>query len=122
MEEKKRLAQEEEDAEKIAFASIDWHDFVIVETVEFTEADDHIDLPPPLSLKQLESMSLVEKKTAAMISAAQPKPMEIEGDDDDGEMDVEMDEDTDEEEIEKPVVVQSKTAELAGPDSKRRRH
>ncbi|TGZ84929.1 Surp module [Ascodesmis nigricans] len=53
--------EEEEDAERVAYAQIDWHDFVVVETVVFTEADDQTDLPPPTSLNQLQSASLEEK-------------------------------------------------------------
>ena len=33
------LQQAEEDAERIAFLQIDWHDFVVVETVEFKDDD-----------------------------------------------------------------------------------
>ena len=55
----------------VAYASIDWHDFVIVETVEFTEADDQMDLPPPMSLSELENMSLAQKRMNAMIQPAQ---------------------------------------------------
>lgn len=32
--------------------SIDWHDFAIVETIEFEEGEEG-ELPPPMSLKQL---------------------------------------------------------------------
>ncbi|CAH1762760.1 12771_t:CDS:10 [Entrophospora sp. SA101] len=49
-----------------AYASIDWHDFVIVETVEFTEADETIDLPPPMSIMELENMTLAQKKMASV--------------------------------------------------------
>jgi splicing factor 3A subunit 1 len=50
----------------VAYASIDWHDFVIVETVEFTEADETIDLPPPMSIMELENMTLAQKKMASV--------------------------------------------------------
>jgi splicing factor 3A subunit 1 len=53
--------EEKEDAEKRAFAEIDWHDFVIVETVLFTPEDDHVELPPPTSLSDLQSASLEQK-------------------------------------------------------------
>ncbi|KAF2488869.1 hypothetical protein BU16DRAFT_553635 [Lophium mytilinum] len=55
--------QEEEQAEKdkLEFAQIDWHDFVVVETVEFTEVDDQADLPPPTSKNALQSASLEQK-------------------------------------------------------------
>jgi splicing factor 3A subunit 1 len=54
----KQQKEEEEEAEKIAYAQIDWHDFVVVETVLFTDADEQADLPPPTSLNDLQSASL----------------------------------------------------------------
>lgn len=53
----------------VAYASIDWHDFVVVETVEFTDADEQSELPPPMSLAELESMSLAQKRMASMPEA-----------------------------------------------------
>lgn len=64
-EQQKMKKEEEEEQERIAYAQIDWHDFVVVETVLFTEADDHSELPPPTSLNDLQSASLEQK---AMIS------------------------------------------------------
>ena len=65
----KQKKEEEEEAEKIAYAQIDWHDFVVVETVLFTDADELADLPPPTSLNDLQSASLEQK---AMMSLARP--------------------------------------------------
>ncbi|KKY21001.1 putative pre-mrna splicing factor [Phaeomoniella chlamydospora] len=65
----KQKKDEEEEAERIAYAQIDWHDFVVVETVLFTDADDQADLPPPTSLNELQSASLEQK---AMMSLARP--------------------------------------------------
>ena len=45
----------------MAYAQIDWHDFVVVETVVFTEADDSADLPPPTTLSDLQYASLEQK-------------------------------------------------------------
>ncbi|CAG8666978.1 4793_t:CDS:2, partial [Dentiscutata heterogama] len=72
----------------VAYASIDWHDFVIVETVEFTEADETIDLPPPMSIIELENMTLAQKKMASVniVETHEDKAAEI---------DMEMDEDVD---------------------------
>jgi splicing factor 3A subunit 1 len=66
--------QEEEEKERIEFQQIDWQDFVVVESVLFTEADDQQDLPPPTSLNDLQSASLEQK--AAM--SLQPAHMRIE--------------------------------------------
>ncbi|CAG8437108.1 4206_t:CDS:2 [Diversispora eburnea] len=64
---------------QLAYASIDWHDFVIVETVEFTEADETIDLPPPMSIMELENMTLAQKKMASVniIETQEDKAAEI---------------------------------------------
>ncbi|TPR05010.1 RhoGAP domain family protein [Aspergillus niger] len=68
--EKKRLADLERNVQNKFH--IDWHDFVVVETVLFTEADDQVDLPPPTSLNDLQSASLEQK---AMMSL---NPLRIE--------------------------------------------
>ncbi|CAI2172378.1 10823_t:CDS:2 [Funneliformis geosporum] len=88
-EEERKKAEEKEDQERIAYASIDWHDFVIVETVEFTEADETIDLPPPMSIMELENMTLAQKKMA-LVNLAESQP-----DEKAGEIDMEMDDDVD---------------------------
>ena len=73
-EQQKQKKEEEEEKEKVEYAQIDWHDFVVVETVLFTEIDDSADLPPPTSLNELQSSSLEQK--AAM--SLQPHNMRIE--------------------------------------------
>jgi hypothetical protein len=48
-------AQEEADErerERIAMLSIDWHEFVVVETIDFFDDEDE-ELPPPLTLKEV---------------------------------------------------------------------
>lgn len=73
--EKERAKKEEEqDQERLAYAQIDWHDFVVVETVLFTEADEQTDLPPPTSLSDLQHASLEQK---AMMSL-HPSTLRIE--------------------------------------------
>jgi len=66
----KAQKEEAEEAEKLAYAQIDWHDFVVVETVLFTDADEQADLPPPTTLNDLQSSSLEQK---AMMSLARPE-------------------------------------------------
>ena len=73
-EEQKHKKEEEAEKEKLEYAQIDWHDFVVVETVLFEEADDQADLPPPTSLNDLQSASLEQK--AAM--SLQPHDRRIE--------------------------------------------
>ncbi|KAK9480376.1 Pre-mRNA splicing factor PRP21 like protein-domain-containing protein [Lipomyces japonicus] len=62
-----RKAAEEEEEEKIAFAQIDWHDFVVVETIEFTDADNEVELPEPITLKELEHASLEQKQVMSLL-------------------------------------------------------
>lgn len=66
----KKEKYEAEEAEKVAYAQIDWHDFVVVETVLFSEADEQADLPPPTTLNDLQSASLEQK---AMMSLSRPE-------------------------------------------------
>ena len=73
-EHQKAKKEEDEVKEQLEYAQIDWHDFVVVETVLFSEADDQADLPPPTSLNDLQSASLEQK--AAM--SLQPHDMRIE--------------------------------------------
>ena len=59
--EQKQKMVEDAEKEKISYAQIDWHDFVVVETVLFTEADDQTNLPPPSSKNDLQFASLDQK-------------------------------------------------------------
>jgi splicing factor 3A subunit 1 len=70
----KAKKEEEAEAERISYAQIDWHDFVVVETVVFTETDDLIDLPPPTSLAELQSASLEQRANMSLA----PSNMRIE--------------------------------------------
>lgn len=68
------LKEKEMDEEAKAFAVIDWQDFVTVETIEFTQADMELELPPPSSVDKLRVMSLAEKRMAAMIMEEHVEP------------------------------------------------
>lgn len=61
--------EDAQEADRIAFAEIDWQDFVVVSTVEFTEGDEAglVELPPPMSISEVENMTIAQKKMAAMI-------------------------------------------------------
>ncbi|KAJ2930089.1 hypothetical protein H1R20_g7013, partial [Candolleomyces eurysporus] len=65
--EREKKRQDDQEAERIAFAEIDWHDYAIVQTIEFTAADASAELPPPMSVQEVESMTLAQKRMAAMI-------------------------------------------------------
>ena len=60
--EAQKVQQEEaEEKEKVAYAQIDWHDFVVVETVVFDEDDELRELPAPTTLNDIQSLSLEQK-------------------------------------------------------------
>ncbi|KAF9091023.1 SF3a splicing factor complex subunit [Mortierella sp. GBA35] len=88
----RKKKDEKEDAERQAFLSINWQDFVVVQTIEFTEADDLVDLPLPKSLKELENMSLAQKRMIQVLAETEhtpedaPQNIEIDGGDDDMDM------------------------------------
>ncbi len=67
-EKEKAKAEEEEEKKKIEFASIDWNDFVVVETIVFNDADEQAQLPPPTTLNDLQYASLEEKNKASISS------------------------------------------------------
>jgi splicing factor 3A subunit 1 len=66
--EKESTREKEKEAEAKAFAEIDWHDFAIVQTIEFTLADAQSELPFPMTVADVESMTLSQKRMAAMIT------------------------------------------------------
>lgn len=66
--EQKQKKEEEEEKERLSYAQIDWHDFVVVETVLFTEADEHTNLPPPTSKSDLQFASLDQKAMMSISS------------------------------------------------------
>ncbi|CAA7267643.1 unnamed protein product [Cyclocybe aegerita] len=65
--EKEQKRHDDQEAEKRAFAEIDWHDYAIVQTIEFTAVDANSELPPPMSVQEVENMTLAQKRMAAMI-------------------------------------------------------
>ncbi|KAG7814070.1 hypothetical protein KL921_000344 [Ogataea angusta] len=73
--EKQRLEKEQ-----MEFASIDWQDFVVVETIEFTEVDEVAQLAPPLDRGELEYRSLLEKGEEAFSEEEEGESAENEED------------------------------------------
>lgn len=64
----KAQKEEEEQEAKAEFERIDWGDFVVVETITFTDSDETANLPPPTNLSELQYASL-EDRNKASISA-----------------------------------------------------
>jgi splicing factor 3A subunit 1 len=66
--EAQKVAKEEkQEKERVEYAQIDWHDFVVVATVTFDERDEETNLPPPTTVNDLQSASL-EQKAAMSIN------------------------------------------------------
>lgn len=65
--EREKKREEDLEAERLAFAEIDWHDYAIVQTIEFTAADANAELPLPMSVQEVESMTQAQKRMAAMV-------------------------------------------------------
>lgn len=63
----KMKQKEDEEKERIAYASIDWHSFVVVETIQFTASDQSADLAPPVDLQKLKTASLEQKDYMARL-------------------------------------------------------
>jgi splicing factor 3A subunit 1 len=92
------MREEEREKEMLAFAEIDWQDFVVVQTIEFTSTDQTIELPPPTSIKEMERLTLNERKMAAdIVEEVGERAQEQQGQADDGEMEIDMEESDDEE-------------------------
>jgi len=53
--------KEIEDAKKLKYASIDWQDFILVETIDITDIDSHTEFPLPLTIADLQYRSLEQK-------------------------------------------------------------
>ena len=51
----------------VAFQSIDWQDFVVVETIELSAADKELELPSPLSIREVRNLSIAQKKMATLL-------------------------------------------------------
>lgn len=46
-------SKEIEEAKKLKYASIDWQDFIVVETINITDIDSHTEFPLPLTIADL---------------------------------------------------------------------
>ncbi|OIT06962.1 PREDICTED: probable splicing factor 3A subunit 1 [Nicotiana attenuata] len=51
-EQARQKAEDEIEQERLQMAMIDWHDFVVVETIDFADDEDQ-DLPPPMTLEEV---------------------------------------------------------------------
>ena len=103
-EEEKKAREDEVEKERVAMALIDWHDFSIVETIEFPEGQD-AQLPEPFTEAELAAMSKAEP---AAVEEGEEAAMEMEMDED-----IDMDED-EADLIAQGAAEEAKTAASAG--------
>ncbi|KAF1980926.1 hypothetical protein K402DRAFT_255493 [Aulographum hederae CBS 113979] len=62
----KAETEEKKKQEDLEYAQVDWHEFSVVETVVFDDRDDEMDLPEPITLNDLQSVSLDDKAKMSM--------------------------------------------------------
>ncbi|GAA5825145.1 hypothetical protein JCM11251_006118 [Rhodosporidiobolus azoricus] len=107
---RRQEAEDKAEAERIAFAEIDWQDFQVAVTVDFTENDEAgiAELPPPMSLSEVENMSIAQKKMASMIMEGKGAEV-VDAEADEAEMDMEEEEEPASHE---PVVEQQTTEDV----------
>ncbi|KAI3661950.1 hypothetical protein MP638_005991 [Amoeboaphelidium occidentale] len=58
----RKKQEQEAEKERIEFLKVDWHDFVVVQTVEFTEQENFSDLPMPTTVQALQSIPLEKRR------------------------------------------------------------
>eukprot|EP01026_Neomeris_dumetosa_P038244 TRINITY_DN31169_c0_g1_i1.p1 TRINITY_DN31169_c0_g1~~TRINITY_DN31169_c0_g1_i1.p1 ORF type:complete len:397 (+),score=69.49 TRINITY_DN31169_c0_g1_i1:63-1253(+) len=81
-----KAAADEAEKERMAMQLIDWHDFVVVETIDFLDEEDE-DLPAPLSKDDVIRMNKVQKQFLENQALNPPEQQQ-----EDHDMDMEMDE------------------------------
>lgn len=62
IEAQRQKAEMDADRERREYARINWDDFVVVQTIDFTLADRDVELPKPLDLPTLTSMSILQRQ------------------------------------------------------------
>jgi splicing factor 3A subunit 1 len=73
-EQARKKAEDEIEQERIEMAMIDWHDFVVVETIDFADDEDD-DLPPPMTLDEVirrSKITATEEEAAAVTAVVEP--------------------------------------------------
>ncbi|KAJ3696394.1 hypothetical protein LUZ61_000099 [Rhynchospora tenuis] len=84
-EQERQRAEDEIEQERMHMAMIDWHDFIVVETIEFAEDEDQ-DLPLPMTLEDVirrSKLPALDEPDLLPIDAAAAEPGK--------EMDIDMD-------------------------------
>ncbi|KAJ3603644.1 hypothetical protein NHX12_028389 [Muraenolepis orangiensis] len=82
-ERERKKEEEEREKERVAYAQIDWHDFVVVETVDF-QPNEQGHFPPPTTPEELGARILIQERYDKF-GESEEVEMEVESEDDDDE-------------------------------------
>ncbi|XP_030483117.2 probable splicing factor 3A subunit 1 [Cannabis sativa] len=75
-EQARQKAEDEIEQERIQMAMIDWHDFVVVESIDFADDEDE-DLPPPMTLEEVIRRSKVTSMEEDIVEPNKEVEMEM---------------------------------------------
>lgn len=75
-EQARQKAEDEIEQERIQMAMIDWHDFVVVETIDFADDEDE-DLPPPMTLEEVIRRSKISTMEEEIVEPSKEVEMEM---------------------------------------------
>ncbi|KAH7516662.1 probable splicing factor 3A subunit 1 [Ziziphus jujuba] len=75
-EQARQKAEDEIEQERIQMAMIDWHDFVVVETIDFVDDEDE-DLPPPMTHEEVIKRSKVSTVEEEIVEPGKEMEMEM---------------------------------------------
>ncbi|KAF4109760.1 hypothetical protein G5714_009012 [Onychostoma macrolepis] len=82
-ERERKKEEEEREKERVAYAQIDWHDFVVVETVDF-QPNEQGNFPPPTTPEELGARILIQERYEKF-GESEEVEMEVESEDEEDE-------------------------------------
>ncbi|KAF5908116.1 splicing factor 3A subunit 1, partial [Clarias magur] len=82
-ERERKKEEEEREKERVAYAQIDWHDFVVVETVDF-QPNEQGNFPPPTNPEELGARILIQERYEKY-GESEEVEMEVESEDEEDE-------------------------------------
>ncbi|XP_006640352.1 splicing factor 3A subunit 1 [Lepisosteus oculatus] len=82
-ERERKKEEEEREKERVAYAQIDWHDFVVVETVDF-QPNEQGHFPPPTTPEELGARILIQERYEKF-GESEEVEMEVESEDEEDE-------------------------------------
>ncbi|KAF3432478.1 hypothetical protein FNV43_RR27218 [Rhamnella rubrinervis] len=75
-EQARQKAEDEIEQERIQMAMIDWHDFVVVETIDFVDDEDE-ELPPPMTHEEVIKRSKISAAEEEVVEPGKEMEMEM---------------------------------------------